>query len=102
MVEDFIRRKHGEIPIAYELPELEPILKDTYGVIVYQEQVMKIANILAGYSLGQADILRRALGKKKGEEMAREKERFLEGAESRGVDPGKAGEIFDLVSYNFV
>ena len=70
MVDDFIERKHGRQPITYIFPELEPILKETYGVIVYQEQVMKIASTIAGYSLGEADILRRAMGKKKAEVMA--------------------------------
>ncbi|GAB6062324.1 DNA polymerase III subunit alpha [Deferrisoma palaeochoriense] len=98
MVEDFIRRKHGEIPIEYELPELEPILKDTYGVIVYQEQVMQIAQVLADYTLGEADLLRRAMGKKIPEEMAKQKDRFLEGARKKGIDPKKAEKIFDLMA----
>ncbi len=98
MVEDFIRRKHGEIEIEYELPELEPILEDTYGVIVYQEQVMKIAQVLAGYTLGEADLLRRAMGKKIAEEMDKQKKRFLEGAREKGIDPGKAERIFDLMA----
>jgi DNA polymerase-3 subunit alpha len=98
MVEDFIRRKHGEIPIEYELPELEPILKDTYGVIVYQEQVMKIAQVLADYALGEADVLRRAMGKKDPDEMAKQKSRFLDGAREKTVDPHKAEKIFDLMA----
>ncbi|MBI5015100.1 MAG: DNA polymerase III subunit alpha [Deltaproteobacteria bacterium] len=98
MVDDFIRRKHGQIPIEYELPELEPILKDTYGVIVYQEQVMKIAQVLADYTLGEADLLRRAMGKKKAEEMAEQKERFLGGARKKGIDAAKAERIFDLMA----
>ncbi len=98
MVEDFIRRKHGQVPIEYELPELEPILRDTYGVIVYQEQVMQIAQVLADYSLGEADLLRRAMGKKIPEEMAKQKDRFLEGARKKGVDPKKAERIFDLMA----
>ncbi len=98
MVEDFIRRKHGEIPIEYQLPELEPILKDTYGVIVYQEQVMQIAQVLADYSLGEADLLRRAMGKKNPEEMAKQKSRFLDGARKKGIDPKKAEKIFDLMA----
>ncbi len=97
MVTDFTRRKHGEIPIEYELPELEPILRDTYGVIVYQEQVMQIAQALADYSLGEADLLRRAMGKKIAEEMSKQKSRFLEGAARKGVDPAKAGRLFDLM-----
>ncbi|MHB8766282.1 MAG: DNA polymerase III subunit alpha, partial [Deferrisomatales bacterium] len=98
MVEDFIRRKHGLIPIEYDLPELEPILKDTYGVIVYQEQVMKIAQVLADYSLGEADLLRRAMGKKIAEEMDQQKSRFLEGASRKRLDPAKAEKIFDLMA----
>ncbi|RMG85392.1 MAG: DNA polymerase III subunit alpha, partial [Candidatus Dadabacteria bacterium] len=98
MVEDFIRRKHGQIPIEYELPELEPILKDTYGVIVYQEQVMQIAQVLADYTLGEADLLRRAMGKKIPEEMAKQKDRFLGGARKKGIDPKKAEKIFDLMA----
>ena len=82
LIPDFIKRKQGKVPIVYELPELEPILKDTYGVIVYQEQVMAIANKVAGFSLGQADILRRAMGKKKPEEMEKLRVKFLEGAKT--------------------
>lgn len=95
MVEQFIKRKHGLEPISYPHPALEPILRDTYGVIVYQEQVMQIAQVLAGYSLGDADILRRAMGKKKKEVMTRERERFCKGAAARGVEPKKAAQIFD-------
>ncbi len=98
MVKDFVRRKHGDIPIAYDLPELEPILKDTYGIIVYQEQVMMIARELADYSLGEADILRRAMGKKNPDEMAKQKSRFLEGTKKKGIDPAKAEKIFDLMA----
>ena len=98
MIPDFIGRKHGEIPIEYELPQLESILRDTYGVIVYQEQVMKIAQVLADYSLGEADLLRRAMGKKLPEEMAKQKERFTDGARRRQIDPEKAGRIFDLMA----
>lgn len=98
MVDDFIRRKHGQIPIEYELPQLEPILKDTYGVIVYQEQVMKIAQVLADYSLGEADLLRRAMGKKIAAEMDKQKSRFLEGAEKKKLDKVKAEKIFDLMA----
>ncbi len=98
MVKDFVRRKHGEIPIAYDLPELEPILKDTYGIIVYQEQVMMIARELADYSLGEADILRRAMGKKNPDEMARQKTRFLEGTKKKGIDPATAEKIFNLMA----
>ena len=80
MIPDFIDRKHGRKPIVYDVPELEEILAETYGVILYQEQVMQISNKLAGYSLGDADILRRAMGKKKLEEMAKQRERFINGA----------------------
>ncbi len=97
MVDDFIDRKHGRKRVVYELPELEPILKDTYGVIVYQEQVMQISRTLAGYTLGQADLLRRAMGKKDDREMNRQKGLFLEGAKVQGIDPKKAEAIFDLM-----
>ncbi len=98
MVDDFIKRKKGATKITYELPQLEPILKDTYGVIVYQEQVMQIARTLAGYSLGGADLLRRAMGKKDPEVMAKEKIPFLEGAKNLGIDVKKAESIFDLMA----
>ncbi len=99
MVDDFIKRKRGLIPIKYELPELEEILGETYGVIVYQEQVMKIANRLAGFSLGQADLLRRAMGKKKPEEMEKQKTLFIKGAEANGIPEKKAEKLFDLMAY---
>lgn len=99
MVDDFIERRHGRQKIKYLLPELEPILKETYGVIVYQEQVMKIASSIAGYSLGQSDILRRAMGKKKVEVMAEQRELFLKKSQERGFDGKKAGELFDLMAY---
>ena len=86
MVDDFIDRKHGRAKVEYPHPDLEPILKPTYGVILYQEQVMQIAQVLAGYTLGAADLLRRAMGKKKPEEMAKQRAIFTEGAEARGVD----------------
>lgn len=98
MVDDFIERKHGRKQVVYDLPQLEPILKDTYGVIVYQEQVMQIARSLAGYSLGQADLLRRAMGKKDDKEMARQKDQFLAGAQAQQIDPKKAEAIFDLMA----
>jgi DNA polymerase III subunit alpha len=98
MVDDFIERKHGRQKVVYDLPELEPILKDTYGVIVYQEQVMQIARSLAGYSLGQADLLRRAMGKKDAKEMERQKDTFLTGAKELGIDPKKAEAIFDQMA----
>jgi DNA polymerase-3 subunit alpha len=97
MIDDFIDRKHGRKPIAYELPELEEILKETLGVIVYQEQVMQIANRLAGYSLGEADLLRRAMGKKNPVEMAAQRERFVQGAVQRGYPEKKVVHIFDLM-----
>ena len=98
MINDFVLAKHGEQAIVYPLPELEPILKETYGVIVYQEQVMQIANVLAGYSLGDADILRRAMGKKKQELMNAEKEKFLAGSDNNAVDHKKAEQVFDLMA----
>ncbi len=99
MVDDFIARKHsgGGVAIDYLHPDLEPVLKSTYGVIVYQEQVMQIAQVLAGYTLGSADLLRRAMGKKKAEEMARQRSVFLEGAAGRRVPAGMATRIFDLM-----
>jgi DNA polymerase-3 subunit alpha len=97
MVDVFINRKHGREKVTYPHPRLEPILKDTYGVIVYQEQVMQISQVLGGYSLGRADLLRRAMGKKKAEVMAKERAGFLEGCEKNSVDPKVAGEIFDLM-----
>lgn len=97
MVDDFIDRKRGKKAIKYPHPDLEPILNNTYGVIVYQEQVMQIAQVLAGYTLGSADLLRRAMGKKKSEEMAKQREIFISGAVARGVDSEKASSIFDLM-----
>ncbi len=97
MVDDFIDRKHGRARIDYPHRALEPILKPTYGVILYQEQVMEIARVLAGYSLGAADLLRRAMGKKKPEEMARQREVFLKGALDREVEQKTASYIFDLM-----
>ncbi|MDZ7854460.1 MAG: DNA polymerase III subunit alpha [Halomonas sp.] len=102
MVDDFINRKHGRAEISYPHPDyqhelLEPVLAPTYGIILYQEQVMQIAQVMAGYSLGQADMLRRAMGKKKPEEMAKQRAGFLEGCEANGIDAELAGNIFDLV-----
>ena len=99
MVDDFVKRKHGETLVAYPHPWLEGILKETYGVIVYQEQVMQIASILGGFSLGQADLLRRAMGKKKEKEMIRMREIFLEGTEKNSVNKETAEHIFDLMAY---
>ncbi|MDQ6961557.1 MAG: DNA polymerase III subunit alpha [Mariprofundaceae bacterium] len=97
MVDDFIERKHGRDEVSYVLPQLKPILDETYGVILYQEQVMKIAQVLAGYSLGQADMLRRAMGKKKPEEMAQQRSIFMAGAADQHIDANKAEYIFDLM-----
>lgn len=97
MVDDFIDRKHGRAKVEYPHPDLEPILKPTYGVILYQEQVMQIAQVLANYTLGAADLLRRAMGKKKPEEMAKQRAIFTQGAVDRGVDANVATTIFDLM-----
>jgi DNA polymerase-3 subunit alpha len=99
MVEDFIRRKHGRTEVQYLHPALKPILRDTYGVILYQEQVMRIASDLAGFSLGEADLLRRAMGKKKPDIIAGLRQQFLDGATARGVDPAVASQIFELMAY---
>ncbi len=99
MVDDYINRKQGKSSIEYELPELESILEETYGIVVYQEQVMQIASVLAGFSMGEADLLRRAMGKKKPEEMALQEERFLEGCAERKVPIEKAKRIFELIAY---
>jgi DNA polymerase-3 subunit alpha len=97
MVDDFIDRKHGRMKVEYDHLLLEPILRDTYGVIVYQEQVMQISSALAGYSLGKADLLRRAMGKKKAEVMAKEKAGFLDGAKEKKIDSRIAEKVFDLM-----
>jgi len=97
MIPDFIARKHGKKEVKYDLPELKEILSETWGVILYQEQVMQIANRLAGFSLGDADILRRAMGKKKPEEMAAQREKFLAGCAAHKVPQKKAEKIFDLM-----
>ncbi|MDH3997963.1 MAG: DNA polymerase III subunit alpha, partial [Desulfuromonadales bacterium] len=97
MVDSFIKRKHGVEDFGYDFPKLEPILKDTYGVIVYQEQVMQIAQALGNYTLGGADLLRRAMGKKKAEEMAKQKKLFLNGAKENKLDTKKAEAVFDLM-----
>jgi DNA polymerase-3 subunit alpha len=98
MVDDFIKRKHNPKRVEYELPDLKAVLQETYGVIVYQEQVMQIANIIAGYSLGEADLLRRAMGKKKAEEMAAQREKFVSGSRAKGFkDEKKITRIFDLM-----
>jgi len=97
MLDDFVERKHGRAEITYMFPELEPILKPTYGVIVYQEQVMQIVQTIGGFSLGGADLVRRAMGKKIKEEMDRLKGEFADGAEKKGFDRAKAEELFDLI-----
>jgi DNA polymerase-3 subunit alpha len=97
MVDDFINRKHGRERIKYPHPSLEPIVKPTYGVILYQEQVMQIARVLSGYTLGGADLLRRAMGKKKPEEMAQQRDVFVKGAAERGVSDKLATDIFNLI-----
>ncbi len=97
MVDDFINRKHGRAEVDYFHPDLEQVLTPTYGVILYQEQVMQIAQVLANYTLGGADMLRRAMGKKKAEVMAEQRELFMNGAVARGVDADLATRIFDLM-----
>jgi DNA polymerase-3 subunit alpha len=97
MVDDFIERKWGRKAVQYDLPELKELLEETYGVIVYQEQVMQISNRIAGYSLGDADLLRRAMGKKKLEEMVKQRDRFVKGAVERGFNQKKVEKIFDLM-----
>ncbi|MGB0908361.1 MAG: DNA polymerase III subunit alpha, partial [Maricaulaceae bacterium] len=97
-IDTYIDRKFGRLEIEYPHPDLEGILKETYGIIIYQEQVMQIAQVLSGYSLGEADMLRRAMGKKDQAEMNRQKSRFVNGAVERGVDKGNAADIFELVN----
>ena len=99
MIEEFIKRKKGKIPVKYDLPQLREILDETYGVILYQEQVMSIANKLANFTMGQADILRKAMGKKRPEEMEKLKEAFIGGAKANGISEKKAIRIFDLMTY---
>ncbi|PKL52614.1 MAG: DNA polymerase III subunit alpha [Nitrospira bacterium HGW-Nitrospira-1] len=98
MIDDFIKRKKGKVPVKYDLPQLKEILDETYGVILYQEQVMRIANKLANFSLGQADILRKAMGKKNIEVMEKQKERFVNGAVAGGINEKKASKLFDLLA----
>lgn len=97
MAEDFIKRKHGKIPVEYPNPMLEPVLKETYGVILYQEQVMRIASVMGGFSLGQADLLRRAMGHKESDVLLAQRQAFLEGAEKQGVSSDVANHVFDLM-----
>jgi DNA polymerase III subunit alpha len=99
MVDDYIARKQGKTEIKYELPQLEPILADTYGVIAYQEQVMRISNVVAGFTLGEADLLRKAMGKKNAEVMAKMRGKFVEGAKKLGTPDKKSGHLFDLMEH---
>src|SRR5208337_991202 len=98
LIPEFIKRRHGEIRIEYEHPLLEPICRETYGIMIYQEQVMQATQVLAGYSLGEADLLRRAMGKKKAEEMAKQRDIFVKGcAKVNHIATAKANQIFDLL-----
>ena len=99
MIDDFIKRKKGQIPVKYELPQLKESLSETHGIILYQEQVMSIANRLANFTMGQADILRKAMGKKKPEEMEKLKEAFIQGAQKNGISEKKAIRLFDLMTF---
>jgi DNA polymerase III subunit alpha len=99
MVDDYIARKQGKTEVKYELPQLEPILSDTYGVIAYQEQVMRISNVLAGFTLGEADLLRKAMGKKNPDVMAKQRGKFVEGAKRNGISEKKAAYIFELMEH---
>src|SRR6266446_1970483 len=99
MVDDWIARKQGKTEVTYELPQLEAVLSDTYGVIAYQEQVMRISNVLAGFTLGEADVLRKAMGKKNPDVMQAQRATFVAGAKNNGVNEKKAGQIFDLMEH---
>ena len=99
MVDDFIARKQGKTEVKYELPQLEPILAETYGVIAYQEQVMRISNVVAGFTLGEADLLRKAMGKKNAEVMAKMRGKFVDGAKKLGTPEKKAAHLFDLMEH---
>jgi DNA polymerase-3 subunit alpha len=99
MVDDYVARKQGKTKVTYELPQLAPILDDTYGVIAYQEQVMRIAAVLAGFTMGQCDVLRKAMGKKDPRVMARQRAAFMAGAKKNGIDEKRAKKIFDLMEY---
>jgi DNA polymerase-3 subunit alpha len=98
MVDDFIERHHGNKSVRYIIPEMKEILSNTYGILVYQEQIMQLAQKLAGYSLGEADLMRRAMGKKKREEMANHEQKFIDGAVKRGIKREKAHQIFSLMA----
>src|SRR4029077_17660669 len=97
MVDDYIARKHGRVAIKYELPQMESMLKETYGVIAYQEQVMRLARELAGFSLGQADELRRAMGKKDAAKMQAQRDAFMAGCKERGIPEKKANKVFEFI-----
>jgi DNA polymerase-3 subunit alpha len=99
MVDDYIARKAGRSPVKYELSQLEPILADTYGVIAYQEQVIRMASVLAGFTMGQSDVLRKAMGKKDPKVMAKQREAFMQGAQAKGISEKKAAKIFELMEY---
>jgi len=99
MVDDFIARKQGKTEVVYELPALEPILAETYGVIAYQEQVMRISNVIAGFTLGEADILRKAMGKKKADVMQKMRDKFVQGSKKHGVTEKKAVHLFELMEH---
>ena len=99
VIDDFIARKHGKVEITYEVPELEPILAHTYGVIAYQEQVMRIASDLGGFTMGEGDVLRKAMGKKDAAVMQAQRERFVSGAVKHGIPQEKASRIFNLMEY---
>ena len=99
VVDDYIARKHGRVEVKYELPQLKPVLDDTYGVIAYQEQVMRLASDLAGFSMGEADLLRKAMGKKDAAVMQAQRQRFVEGCAARHINTKKASKIFDLMEY---
>jgi DNA polymerase III subunit alpha len=99
MVDDYINRKAGRSPVKYELAALEPILADTYGVIAYQEQVMRMASVLAGFTMGQSDVLRKAMGKKDPKVMAKQRAAFMEGALAKGISEKKASKIFELMEF---
>src|SRR5678809_822859 len=99
MVDDWVERKQGKREVKYELKELEPILSDTYGVIAYQEQVMRIAQAVGGFTLGQADVLRKAMGKKDPKVMAKQRDAFLEGAKANGINEKKATKLFEQIEF---
>ena len=99
VVDDYIARKHGRVEVKYELPQMEPVVKETYGVIAYQEQVMRLASELAGFTLGQADELRRAMGKKDAAKMQAQRSTFIKGCKDRGISEKKASKIFEYIEY---